>query len=411
MQQAIDQKMIGVGCVDITARERELVNRVLDSGLITTGPVTDEFERKFAERHDQKSGLLLNSGTSALHVAIAALKEKYGWEDGSEVIVPALTFIASANVIIQNGLKPVFVDSDAMTYNLDPIEVEAAITSNTRAILAVHLFGLPANMTAIMQIARKRRLAVIEDSCEAMGVTHAGKPVGSFGHVACFSLYAAHLITAGVGGVAISSDDELMALMRSYANHGRDPEFLGFRNSQILDPGRYLQPGNLEKTIGQRFKFDRLGFSYRATQMEAALALAQLERLDDILAARKRNAEALSERLRQELDLRLPYTPEGNQHAFMMYPIVIDKYSPLDRTQLCHYLETAAIETRPFFNILNQRPYIEMFGPLEANFPIAEWLSSDGFYIGCHQQIDHHDTFYMGEAIKAGIKSLRRMAE
>jgi perosamine synthetase len=381
----------------------------LDSGLITTGPITDEFEQKFARRHGCRYGLLVNSGTSALHIALAALKEKYGWDSDSEVIVPALTFIASSNVIVQNGLVPVFADCDLYNYNIDPVDIAAAITPKTKAILVVHLFGLPAPMEEIMEIAKEHGLKVIEDSCETVGASYQGKPVGSFGDVACFSLYAAHHISAGVGGVCTTSDLSLMELIRSYANHGRDPEFLGFKNSTLLDPGRYLDGTKLKRTIQQRFKFDRFGFSYRATQFEAALALGQLERIDEIIEKRQRNADMLSGFLKDEAEIQLPSISPVSTHSFMMYPIVL-KDDKLNRDELCHYIEMGAVETRPFFNILNQKPYIERFGDLSNKYPVATWLSRSGFYVGCHQQLTHHDMYYIGETIKAGLKALRRLA-
>ncbi len=268
--------MIGVGCVDITHKERDYVNKVLDSGLITSGPILDKFESTFAARHGRSHGIMVNSGTDALRIALAALVEAEGWAFEDEVIVPALTFIASSNVIIQNGLRPVFVDVDHATFNIDPTKIEKAITKDTKAIMVVHLFGLPCDMQPIMAIAKKHGLKVIEDSCEAMGVNYKGRPVGSLSDIACFSTYAAHIISTGVGGLAITDNENYAELMRSYANHGRDPYFLGYKDSAVLNPERHRNKKEQLQIIDRRFKFDRIGYSARATQMEAALGLGTI---------------------------------------------------------------------------------------------------------------------------------------
>ncbi|HET9130601.1 MAG TPA: DegT/DnrJ/EryC1/StrS family aminotransferase, partial [Terriglobia bacterium] len=269
--------------MDIRAREKELVSKVLDSGLITSGPILDQFESKFAFEHARDFGLMVNSGTDALRVALAALKEANEWTWTDEVIVPALTFIATSNIVLQNEMTPVFVDVDQNTFTIDPAKIRRAITKHTKAIIPVHLFGLPCSMDEIMDIAREHGLKVIEDSCESMKVEYRGRPVGSFGDVACFSTYAAHIISTGVGGLALTNDPELAALMRSYANHGRNPQFLGFKDSYQLNPENFESTSRHSDLITKRFSFDRIGYSSRATQMEAALGLGRLERLSDIV--------------------------------------------------------------------------------------------------------------------------------
>ncbi|MBI2097310.1 MAG: aminotransferase class V-fold PLP-dependent enzyme [Candidatus Sungbacteria bacterium] len=184
----------------ITPLARRLVLKVLDSGRVSYGPFLERFEEKFAKLHGRRFAVTANSGTSALQIAVHALKELGGWRDGDEILVPALTFIATPNVILQNQMKPVFADVDPRTYHINPAEIEKRITKKTRAIMPVHLFGVSAEMKPIMAAAKKYKLRVIEDSCQAMGVKHRGQPVGSAGDIACFSTYAAHLITTGVGG-------------------------------------------------------------------------------------------------------------------------------------------------------------------------------------------------------------------
>jgi len=193
-------KQIGVGGLEIGPLERKYVNQVLDSSRLSHGPFSQRFESLFAREHDCQFACFLNSGTSALHIALAVLKERHGWRDGDEVLVPAVTFISTANIVIYNGMRPVFVDVDLRTYNMDPAQMEKKISGRTRAVIPVHLFGLPAQMDAIMEVANRRGLRLIEDSCETMFATCDGKKVGSFGDIGCFSTYVAHILVTGVGG-------------------------------------------------------------------------------------------------------------------------------------------------------------------------------------------------------------------
>ncbi|MFQ5614973.1 MAG: DegT/DnrJ/EryC1/StrS family aminotransferase [Anaerolineales bacterium] len=182
-----ERSQIGVGGFTISERAKELVMQVLDSNRLTAGPMMSRFETLIAQSHDCKYGLMSNSGTSALHIALAALREKYGWQDGDEVLVPAITFVATANVVLYNDLKPVFVDVEPQYYDIDPAKIEAKITARTRAIMPVHIGGLPCDMDPILGIARRHNLRIVEDSAECMFVRYKGRPVGSFGDVGCFS--------------------------------------------------------------------------------------------------------------------------------------------------------------------------------------------------------------------------------
>ncbi len=195
---------------------------VLDSNRIMAGPMMARFEAEIASLHGCAYGLMCNSGTGALQIALAALKEVHGWEDGDEVLVPALTFVATSNVVLYNNLKPVFVDVDSKYYTLDPAKIEEKITPRTRAIMPVHIGGQPCDMEPILDIARKYNLRMVEDSCETMFVRDRNRPVGSFGDIGCFSTYAAHMITTGVGGLCTTNDPELIVVLKSLMNHGRD---------------------------------------------------------------------------------------------------------------------------------------------------------------------------------------------
>ena len=262
---------IGIGGCRVSDRANQLVMEVLDSNRLSAGPMIDRFERDIARLHDRRYGLFTNSGTSALQIALAALKERHGWQDGDEVLVPALTFVATSNVVLYNGLKPVFVDVEPDRYCIAPEQIERHITPRTRAIMPVHIAGLPCEMDPVLEIGQRHDLRIVEDSAESMFVRYRGRPVGSMSDIGCFSTYVAHIITTGVGGFCVTDDDELIVMLKSLMNHGRDSIYTRIDD----DKGREGQA--LFDIADRRFSFVRLGYSYRCTEMEAALGLAQLD--------------------------------------------------------------------------------------------------------------------------------------
>jgi dTDP-4-amino-4,6-dideoxygalactose transaminase len=371
---------VTVGDVRLGPREKEYLAQVIDSNRLSYGPFTERFEALFAQLHDCRYAVFCNSGTSALHVAVTALKERHGWQDGDEVLVPAVTFIATSNVVLHNGLQPVFVDVCPRTYNLDPAQIESKITPRTRAILPVHLLGLPADLGPILAIAQRHGLRVIEDSCETMFAAYQGKKVGSLGDIGCFSTYIAHYIVTGVGGLATTNDPELAVFLRSLINHGRDAIYL-----TIDDDADRTGPA-LYEVAARRFNFVHLGHSFRCTELEAAIGLAQLEQKDAIWARRQQIARLYREGLADLADrIQLPTVPPDRDHAFMLFPIVLRSE---DKRPLVNYLEESGIETRDLLPLLNQPIYRKLFGDLEADYPVARWLGRSGFYIGCHQHLD-----------------------
>ncbi len=387
-------RQIGVGDVTIGELEIQYVLDTLRKGRLSYGHYTASFEREFAREHGRKYAVFCNSGTSALQIAVQALKERNEWADGDEVLVPAVTFIASSNVVLQNRLRPVFVDVDPAYFEIDPAQIERRITRKTRAIMPVHLFGQPCDMDPIMALAQRHRLAVIEDSCEAMFVKQKGQPVGSWGDIACFSTYVAHLVVTGVGGLATTNDGELAIALRSLINHGRDGIYLSADADQTDDPRK------LWEIVDRRFSFVQLGHSYRATEMEAALGLAQLQRKQDIIGARQRNAAYLTYGLRNfEEHLQLPEIRPQTQHAFMMYPIVV-RTPNIARDDLVRFLEERNIETRYLMPLLNQPIYRKIFGDIESQYPVASVLNQRGFYIGCHQGLTTENLAYVIETFK-----------
>ncbi len=381
---------LGVGAVNLSEKSKRYVEEVLRTNRLSYGPFSQRFEKVMAQAHDCKVAVFVNSGTSALQIAVMALREKYGWQDGDEIICPAVTFVASSNVILQANLKPVFVDVDSRYYNIDPTLIERAITPRTRGIMVVHLFGQTAEMDVILEIARKYNLRIIEDSCETMFAKYKGRSTGSFGDVSCFSTYACHVICTGVGGLAMTKDEEMGILLRSLANHGRDSIYMSIDDDKTDDAGK------LGMIMERRFNFIRMGYSYRATEMEAAIGLAQVEDIDRNIPIRRGFARFLLEKLsRWEKYIQLPATMEGAEHSFMMFPIVV-KDVRLKRERLTLFLEENNIETRYMLPLLNQPFYKEMYGQdVEEKFPVAKWINTNGFYIGCHPDLTQAELDYI----------------
>lgn len=388
-------KQIGVGGLELGPIEKKYLHEVIESNRLSYGPFSQKFEANFASEHDCKYSVFCNSGTSALHIALAALKELGGWADDDEVIVPAVTFIATSNIVLHNNMKVVFADVEPHTYNLDPKKLEEKITPKTRAIIPVHLFGMPADMDPIMAIAKKHNLRVIEDSCETMFATYKGKKVGSFGDIGCFSTYIAHFIVTGIGGLATTNDPELAVMLKSLMNHGRDSIYLK------IDDDRNVSKEDLFNIAARRFKFVHVGHSFRATEMEAAIGVAQLEQKDNIVAARKRNAHRLIELLKDVPEIQLPTIPPDRDHMFMMFPIVV-KNEP--KTNLVNYLEERLIETRDMLPLLNQPVYLKLFGETEKDYPVAKWINESGFYVGSHQYLTDEEVVYIADTIKEYFK-------
>lgn len=393
-------KSIAVGGLEITPKAKKFVNQVLDSNRLSYGPFSKQFEQAFAKAHHSKFAVYCNSGTTALQVAIQALKEKEGWKDGDEVIVPAITFIASSNVILHNKLKPVFVDVDLATYNIDPEAVKKAITKKTRAIMPVHLMGLPCDMEPLWELAKKHKLKIVEDSCESMLAEYHGKKVGSLGDIGCFSTYVAHLLVTGVGGLATTQDSNLAMRMRSLINHGRDFAYLD------IDQDDAAKGEKLFNIVERRFRYISVGHSARCTELEAALGCAQLPDLPDIVKKRQQNAHILIELLSDLQNvLQLPTVPEGRTHSFMLFPLLLKKES---KEGLIQYLESHHIETRYLMPLLTQPIYKKMFGNLEKQFPVAKKINRSGLYIGCHQYLNQHDLQYISDTIHAYFKTKKR---
>jgi len=378
---------IGVGDVRISERARANVLDALDNNRLSYGPYTKRFETEFARIHSRKFACFMNSGTSALQVGLAAMKEHYKWRDGDKVLVPALTFVASLNTILQNNLVPILVDVRLSDYGMDPelagevmARYSAADDSRLVAIMPVHLFGRPSS-PRLQHLAKAFGLKVITDSCETVFQDGCAD-----GDVSCFSTYACHTIQCGVGGFATTNDPDLAVLIRSLANHGRDGIYTGIDDAL----------GQFE-VIDARFKFLRPGFSYRATELESAIGCAALDDLASNIVARRANAAILGEQL-HGLPLVLPQV--GLDWVPMVFPLLCENEQT--KNQLVQHLESNGIETRPMVPLTSQ-PYMKsLFGAnVEDRYPVAQRVNRTGFYVGIHEHLSEGDLTYMGQAFRS----------
>jgi perosamine synthetase len=306
--------------------EIEAIQKVLDSGWVTQGPATAAFEKAFAQRHQVIHALATTSCTAALHMSILAL----GLGPGDEVIVPSFTWVTSAHCAEYAGARAVFCDIDPTTFNLDPKSLAAAITPRSRAIVAVHLFGLSADMEAVLRIANRHKLAVIEDAACAVGSTYQGRPVGGLGELGCFSFHPRKVITTGEGGMVTSASAELAEHIAALRNHGAN------RLKVAPDPKPYHMGA-----------FEFLGYNLRLSDIQSAVGLAQLAKLDGLLAHRYRCAQGYAQRLRSLAWLRLPHEPAGYGHSYQSYVVWVRPEAPAPRNAIMEALGEQGIQTRP----------------------------------------------------------------
>lgn len=345
--------MIPISKPYIGEEEKQAVMDVLDSGMLVQGPRTAKLEERFAQLCGTKHAIATSNGTTALHLALLA----NGVGEGDEVITVSFTFIATVNTILMTGAKPVFVDIDADTFNLNPALIEAAITPRTKAILLVHLYGLPCDMGAIQAIADKHGLKVIEDACQAVGATYNGKVTGSFG-TGAFSLYATKNIMTAEGGMITTNDDATAEHCRLLRQHG----------------------------MKKRYHHEMLGFNYRMTDLHAAIGLAQMDRLADFTAKRRYNADYLNAKIEA---VKTPRTPEGYGHVWHQYTICIN--DGRDRDAAVKQLTDNGVGTGIFYPIpAHQTPYVqELVGT--TSLPVTERLAKEVVSLPVHPLLTQAD--------------------
>lgn len=327
--------------------ELKYVSDCIASNWISSqGQYVKGFEQSFSEYMDVEYSLTTSSGTTALHLALVSM----GIGPGDEVIVPDLTFAASANTVIHTGAKPVFVDIDKYTWTIDPKKIEEKLTKNTRAIMPVHLYGHPCDMDPIMEIAAHHELFIVEDCAEALGAKYKGELVGTFGDIACFSFFSNKIITTGEGGMVITKNPDLYEKMLIWRDHGMSK--------------------------ARRYWHEVPGFNYRMTNLQAAVGLAQLEQIDSFLDKRREIAEHYGAHLKGVAGLTLPPEKSWAKNIYWLYSILIDESEVgISRDELIKGLECEGIETRPFFcQLHNQPPYSSDSGV----FPVTEKLAAEG---------------------------------
>jgi perosamine synthetase len=366
--------------------ELKLVGQCLDSKWVTQGPFTKQFEQLFAARHQVKHALATTSCTAALHLSTLAL----GLQPGDEVVVPALTWVTSAHAAEYVGAKVVFADIEADTFNLDPQAFAAAITPRTRAVVVVHLFGLAARMDEILDVARKHNVAVIEDAACAVGTTYAGRPIGSFGDLGCFSFHPRKVITTGEGGMVTTGDDDLAKRVGSLRNHGSTGP------GPLQDPTRPYHMGT----------FNMLGFNLRLSDIQAAVGVAQMAKLDPLLAERQTLAHRYRTFLGGVEDIALPAIPEKCGHTYQSFVIRVLKSGRERRNTVMNHMQAAGIQTRPGTHAVHRLGYYEeKYGLKPGDFPIAAETEDTTITLPLFPGMTEADLARVAGDLKAGLRA------
>lgn len=346
---------------DITDLEVQAVATVLRSGRLSIGPAQEQFEALCAARAGRLHGVACSSGTSGLHMALLAL----GVGPGDEVITTPFSFVASANVILMAGARPVFVDICPRTLNMDPALVERAITPRTKAVLAVEALGNPAHMDAYEQIASRHEIPLIEDCCEALGTTLKGRPCGSFGRAGVFAFYPNKQITTGEGGVIVTDDKRLADTCRSLRSQGRPT------------PGTPPPGSGAAAALGTWLSHERLGYNYRLSELHAALGVAQMRRLDEIIAKRRAVADRYVQLLAGHADVVLPtIDPEVGMSWFVFVVRLATAYTQQERDRVIDGLRRHDVGCATYFPCIHTLPFYRALGYAPGDFPIAESVSS-----------------------------------
>jgi perosamine synthetase len=338
----------------LTGNEKKYLCECIDTGWISSeGPFVKRLEEQFAARVGRRYGIAVANGSAALDAAVAALK----LGPGDEVILPTFTIISCAAAIVRAGATPVVVDSEPGTWNMDAAQVAAKITPRTRAIMAVHIYGLPVDLAPLLELTARHGLALIEDAAEMLGQTYAGRPCGSFGALSTFSFYPNKLVTSGEGGMIVTDDPELAERCRS------------LRNLCFKPP--------------RRFVHEELGWNLRLSNLQAALGLAQLERLDEAVARKRRLGRRYDELLQDLPGVELPRSrTDYAENIYWVYGLVLKDEVPFDAAAAMTRLQAQRIGTRPFFWPMHEQPVLRRLGLFAGvSCPVAERIARRGFYI------------------------------
>ncbi|WP_414585930.1 DegT/DnrJ/EryC1/StrS family aminotransferase [Scytonema sp. PCC 10023] len=338
----------------LNGNEKKYLNQCIDTGWISSeGPFVEQLEQQFAACVGRKYGIAVSNGSVALDAAVAALEIG----KGDEVILPTFTIISCAAAIVRAGAIPVVVDCDRNTWNMDVSQIEAKITSRTKAIMVVHIYGLPVDMEPVLALADKYGLSVIEDAAEVHGQTYKGIPCGSFGNISTFSFYPNKHITTGEGGMLVTDDEHLAQRCRSLRNLCFQPQ--------------------------KRFVHEELGWNMRMSNLQAAIGVAQLERLDEFIARKRRMGQVYTELLADIPSIQLPLLEtEYATNIYWVYGLVLKDEIPFEAQEVMQRLGQKKIGTRPFFWCMHEQPVLKKMGLFEGeSYPVAERLARRGFYI------------------------------
>jgi CDP-6-deoxy-D-xylo-4-hexulose-3-dehydrase len=383
----------------------ELVRTSLDFWL-TAGPETKKFERALARAAGLRHALMVNSGSSANLAAVTALTSPQLGDrrlrPGDEVITVAAAFPTTVNPIVQNRLVPVFVDVELPTYNIDPAQLEAAVSSRTRAVVIAHTLGNPFDLGAVTELCRRHDLMLVEDCCDALGATYDGRPVGTFGDLSTLSFYPAHHITTGEGGAVLANRGVMKRIVEIVRDWGRDC---------WCDPGcentcgkRFTQQfGTLPAGYDHKYVYSHLGYNLKATDMQAAVGLAQLARLAEFVAARRHNHAYLREALADMQDvLVLPDATPGSDPSWFGFAITVRPDASFDRAAIVGHLESAGIATRLLFggNLLRQPAYQDVEHRVVGSLETTDLIAQRTFWIGCYPGLSDAHLDYTVEQLR-----------
>lgn len=407
----MDKRRINVGDLRIDREEKEAINKILDSGRISEGKNVREFEKRWAEYVGTKYCVATSSGAGALICALTALKYYKSLKEGTKVITTPLTYIADSSALTTVGFKPQYVDVDPVTFAITPQAIEAHLKEtpdleNYGLILPVDLMGYSVKIDEINQIAEKYNLLVLEDSAQAHGTLYKEKKTGSAALLGIFSFYIAHNIQAGEMGAIVTNDSEINRLAKKIKAQGRACDCLVCTRSS--GHCSQLEAYQGEDDFDPRFTHDLIGYNFKTMEFQAALALAQIKRADEIITKRQGNVKYINTKLEKYQDiLQLPLY--SDEISYLAYPLVIKKPDVISRKELRKKLENFGIETRPLFGCIpTQQPaYSYLKEEYEGKLPNADYIGKHGFYIGCHQYLEDEDLEYIVEIFQKILEGVK----
>lgn len=364
--------MLRIPVAEPSLSKKELQNvteAVKSTWISSKGKFITEFEKKFSSYCNTTHGISTSNGTTALHLALKTL----GIKEGDEVIVPNLTFAATINVVIHCNAQPVLTDIHSDYWGIDPEDIKEKINEKTKAIIPVHLYGHPCDMDPIMEIAKKHNLYVIEDAAEAHGAEYKGKKVGGIGDIGCFSFFGNKVITTGEGGMCVTNNQEYAKKMDILKNHGMKPD--------------------------KQYWHEIIGYNYRMTNLQAAIGVAQLEKIDEFIEKKRNNAQLYASLLKDSKNIITPMEMPWAKSVFWMYSILIQKQFGMNTTELHERLLDQGIDTRPLFYPVNIMPLYKTIG-CDGSFPVSEKISREGISLPSSVTLKSKDIYHICKTIK-----------